>query len=73
MIYTRCPPKPSKKTTRAPAPAQNLNGGTGGAATNMSAKALKNKYDAAHKNGDIQEAYKTKKQAKASKVDVSSW
>lgn len=65
--------KPSKKTTRAPAPAKKLNGGVGGAVTNMSAKALKNKYDAAHKNGDIQAAYDIKKEAKSSDVDVSSW
>lgn len=61
---------PRKPTSKAPKPATDVNGD---AAPSQKASALKKKYDTAHKGSKTQEAYNIKKQAKAAKIDVSSW
>lgn len=61
---------PSKIRTSAPDPSPTANGD---APVNSNAGALKRKYDAAHKSGNIQAAYNIKKQARASKVNVAKW
>ena len=61
---------PRKPTSKAPKPAADVNGD---AAPSQKASALKKKYDAAHKANKTQVAYDIKKQAKAAKIDVSTW
>ena len=61
---------PQKRKTQAPPPAKRVNGDESGTATGS---ALKRKYEAAHKKGDIQAAYNFKKQAKSGGVNVSTW
>ncbi len=67
--------KPAKKTTNAPKPAPNLNGGSGGVSQETAAiKDLKKKYDSIHDSGgSVQDAYNIKKQARGAGVDTSSW
>lgn len=61
---------PSKRKTRAPKPAPNLKGDTN---TSSSATALEKKYKAAHKKGDVSEAFKIKREAKKQGVNTNSW
>jgi len=61
---------PKKPKSRAHKPAPNPKGEKGLA---KGARGLKRKYDKAHKEGNTQEAYNLKKQARASGVDVSGW
>ena len=61
---------PKKRKTMAPRPATNIKGD---ASPNSSHKALKKKYDAAHKAGNQQEAYDVKKQAKQAGASTREW
>jgi len=59
-----------RRNSNAPAPAANVNGDVQGGAKSG---ALKKKYDAAHKKGNISEAFKLKRQAKAAGHDTKIW
>lgn len=61
---------PKKPTSKAPKPASDVNGDV---APSQKGSAMKKKYDAAHGAGKTQAAYNIKKQARAAKIDVSSW
>lgn len=62
---------PSKvRTSQAPAPAPELQGDKSGS---ESERALKRKYDAAHKKGDIQAAIDIKQEAKWAGANTKSW
>jgi hypothetical protein len=61
---------PKKLKSTAAKPATNVKGDL---STNQNGAALKKKYDAAHKKGSVQVAYKLKQQAKQDGVDVASW
>ena len=62
--------EPSKRTSRAPAPAKQI--GSNDAGTNMGAS-YQRRYDKAHKNGNIQEAFNVKGEARKNNIDVSKW
>lgn len=59
---------PTKPKSRAPEPAPEVEGDI-----SPSNSGLKKKYDAAHKKGNMQEAYNIKKMAKKNGVDVARW
>lgn len=61
---------PSKRKTNAPAPAKTTKGD---ATENASLKALKKKYDAAHKSGNDQEAFNLRRKARAKGANVNEW
>lgn len=61
---------PQKRKTKAPAPATQIKGDANTSAPN---KALKKKYDAAHKKGDGAAAYKIKRAAKKTGADTKDW
>ena len=59
----------TKRKSTAPPPPSQING----SAESGNAAALRRKYDAAHKKGDVQEAWNLKKEAKAQGVDTKQW
>ena len=59
----------TKQKSRAPAPAANINGESASPRGGSDHR----KYEAAHKKGNVQDAYHIKKQAKKAGVDVSTW
>lgn len=60
----------NKKSSRAPSPAANVNGGSIGG---NKAAAEQRKYNAAHKDGNVQKAYNIKSAARKGGIDVSKW
>ncbi len=63
---------PSKRKSRAPAPATKVQGDQSGTSSGNAKKLLK-KYQQAHKERRSQMAYNVKKEAKIAGVDVSNW
>jgi hypothetical protein len=61
---------PKKLKSNAPDPAPEL---VGDEKLSMKGSVLAKKYKAAHKKGNVQEAFNYKKNAKAAGVDVSKW
>lgn len=61
---------PKKRKTDAPAPAPDVKGDQ---KIVESHKALKRKYDAAHKRGDSQAAFNARRDARKAGADVSNW
>lgn len=61
---------PNKRRTNAPKPAAQIKGD---ASTTPTGNALKKKYDAAHKKGDVSGAFKLKRAAKKEGIKTSSW
>jgi len=61
---------PIKQRSSAPAPVTNIKGDE---PLSGAAGRFKKKYDAAHKKGDNQAAYNAKKEARAAKIDTSTW
>jgi len=61
---------PKKRTSKAPPPGRQLKGD---AAPNANAAALKKIYQEAMKKGENQKAYDTRRQARASGMNVSTW
>lgn len=61
---------PNKRRTNAPKPAAQIKGD---ASTTPTVNALKKKYDAAHKKGDVSGAFKLKRAAKKEGIKTSSW
>jgi len=61
---------PTKRKTRAPAPAPALNGDSN---SSSGIKALKRQYDEAHKKGNMQSAFDAKRKAKAAGADTKDW
>ena len=62
---------PSKRTTNAPPPGEDVAGDV--SASDLGERALKEKYDKAHRKQDGQAAFDIKKQAKAKGIDTKSW
>ena len=63
---------PTKRVSRAPKPAAQVAGNTGGSGSASAKKSLK-QYEEAHKNRNQQQAYNIKKAAKADGIDTSNW
>lgn len=63
---------PSKLKSSAPKPGRKISGDTG-VTDQTKAGELKKKYDKAHKQGNIQEAYNIKRKAKLSGVQTVNW
>ena len=61
---------PTKRKTSAPKPAP---ANKGDATENASMKALKKKYDAAHKSGNDQEAFNLRRKTRAAGANVNEW
>lgn len=61
---------PTRKESNAPAPTREINGDE---PISVAAGDLKKKYNAAHKKGDAQTAFKAKRAAKKAGVDTSGW
>lgn len=61
---------PNKRRTNAPKPAAQIKGD---ASTTPTVNALKKKYDAAHKKGDVSGAFNLKRAAKKEGIKTSSW
>lgn len=61
---------PAKRKSTAPKPAPALSGSSGGA---TSEKAMKRRYDEAHKRGDRQKAFTLKREAKAAGFNTRNW
>jgi hypothetical protein len=61
---------PSKRKTNAPKPAAQI---SGDAAATSKVNAAKKKYDAAHKRGDLSEAFKIKRAAKREGANTLTW
>ena len=61
---------PSKKISKAPSPAKQLQGD---ADTSVVNSAQRKKYNAAHKKGDIQTALSVKRAAKSAGFDTTTW
>lgn len=59
------------RTTNAPKPTSQVNGGSSG--SSISGKAFRKKYDEAHKRGDAQAAFDAKMAAKKGGADTRNW
>ena len=62
--------KPTRRKSNAPPPADDVTGDKQG---NSQSRALKSRYDKAHKSGDTQAAFNAKREAKKAGVDVTNW
>lgn len=62
---------PTKKTSKAPAPGEDIEADGTTSATKL--KGMQKKYKEAHKSGDSQAAFNIKKKAKAAGADVKKW
>lgn len=62
--------KPLKRKSSAPSPAPELKGDQ---VTTASERALKKRYDTAHKNGNSQKAFDVKREARKAGIDTRKW